>query len=142
MIHMSERKPPKSNPIRDSKNRIKLGVFGTNGNGAAFTFHHDRFKCSWDANVRLAQKAEQLGFESLWIPEHPVIPAAMADPGRIIAVEGRLWIEATDGVVAVDELVVPGGKPVTGEQYRNGNRDRTGPPELLPVLLGSRGVVT
>ena len=50
--------PAKSNPIRDSKNRIKLGVFATNGNGAAFTFHPDRFKCTWEANLRLAQKAE------------------------------------------------------------------------------------
>ncbi|HEV2737154.1 MAG TPA: methionyl-tRNA formyltransferase [Candidatus Elarobacter sp.] len=73
-------------------------------------------------------------------PGGPLIPAAMADPGRIIAVEGRLWIEATDGVVAVDELIVPGGKPVTAEQYRAGNRDRTGPAELLPVLLGYHGV--
>lgn len=66
----------------------------------------------------------------------PVIPAALADPGRIIAVEGRLWIEATDALVAVDELVVPGGKPVTAEQFRNGNRELTVPPELLPVLRG------
>ena len=64
----------------------------------------------------------------------PVIPAGMRDPGRIIAVEGRLWIEAMDGVVAVDELVVPGGKPVSGEQFRNGNRERTEPAELAPVL--------
>ena len=62
--------PPKSNPIRDSKNRIKLGVFGINGNGAAFTFHPDRFKCTWDANVRLAQKAEQLGFEGFVSAAH------------------------------------------------------------------------
>ena len=45
------------------------------------------------------------------------------------------------GVVAVDELVVPGGKPVTGEQFRNGNRDRTEPVELLPVLRGYQGAV-
>ena len=54
---MTDRVGQKSNPIRDSKNRIKLGVFGISGNGAAFTFHPDRFKCTWDANVRLAQKA-------------------------------------------------------------------------------------
>jgi len=57
---MIDLKAPKSNPIRDSKNRIKLGVFGINGNGAAFTFHPDRFKCTWDANVRLAQKPKGL----------------------------------------------------------------------------------
>ncbi|AMN43164.1 LLM class flavin-dependent oxidoreductase [Rhodoplanes sp. Z2-YC6860] len=61
---MTDQVGTKSNPIRDSKNRIKLGVFGISGNGAAFTFHPDRFKCSWDANVRLAQKAEKLGLEA------------------------------------------------------------------------------
>jgi dimethylsulfone monooxygenase len=60
----------KPNPIRDSKNRIKLGVFGINGNGAAFTFHPDRFRCTWDTNVRLAQKAEELGFEAFVSAAH------------------------------------------------------------------------
>jgi dimethylsulfone monooxygenase len=67
---VTDRKAPVSNPIRDSKNRIKLGVFATNGNGAAFTFHPDRFKCTWDANVRLAQKAEKLGFEGFVSAAH------------------------------------------------------------------------
>ena len=67
---MADRKAPTSNPIRDSKNRIKLGVFGINGNGAAFTFHPDRFKCTWPANVRLAQKAEALGFEAFVSAAH------------------------------------------------------------------------
>ena len=67
---MVDRKAPTSNPIRDSKNRIKLGVFGINGNGAAFTFHPDRFKCTWEANVRLARKAEELGFEAFVSAAH------------------------------------------------------------------------
>lgn len=67
---MSAQSNPKPNPIRDSRNRIKLGVFGINGNGAAFTFHPDRFQCSWDANVRLAQKAEALGFEAFVSAAH------------------------------------------------------------------------
>ena len=67
---MIDRMTPRSNPVRDSKNRIKLGVFGINGNGAAFTFHPDRFKCTWDANVRLAHKAEQLGFEAFVSAAH------------------------------------------------------------------------
>lgn len=67
---MTDRKAPKSNPIRDSKSRIKFGVFAINGNGAAFTFHPDRFKCSWDANVRLAKKAEKLGFEAFVSAAH------------------------------------------------------------------------
>jgi dimethylsulfone monooxygenase len=67
---MTDRVVPKSNPIRDSKNRVKLGVFGINGNGAAFTFHPDRFKCTWDANVRLAKKAEGLGLEGFVSAAH------------------------------------------------------------------------
>jgi FMNH2-dependent dimethyl sulfone monooxygenase len=67
---MTNQQSPKSNPIRDSKNRIKLGVFATNGNGAAFTFHPDRFKSTWDANVRLAQKADRLGFEGFVSAAH------------------------------------------------------------------------
>jgi dimethylsulfone monooxygenase len=67
---MTSQPAPKSNPIRDSKNRIKLGVFATNGNGAAFTFHPDRFKSTWGANVRLAQKADQLGFEGFVSAAH------------------------------------------------------------------------
>src|SRR6056297_3665507 len=58
------------NPIRDSKNRVKLGVFATNGNGAAFTFHPDRFDCTWDTNVRLARTAEALGFEAFVSAAH------------------------------------------------------------------------
>ncbi len=67
---MIDRMIPQGNPVRESKNRIKLGVFGINGNGAAFTFHPDRFKCTWDANVRLAQKAEELGFEAFVSAAH------------------------------------------------------------------------
>jgi FMNH2-dependent dimethyl sulfone monooxygenase len=67
---MIERPAPISNPIRDSKNKIKLGVFATNGNGAAFTFHPDRYQCTWDSNVRLAQKAEELGFEAFVSAAH------------------------------------------------------------------------
>ena len=67
---MMDRMTSQRNPVRESKNRIKLGVFGINGNGAAFTFHPDRFKCTWDANVRLAQKAEELGFEAFVSAAH------------------------------------------------------------------------
>lgn len=67
---MTDRRAPKSNPIRDSKNRVKLGVFGINGNGAAFTFHPDRYQCSWESNVRLAKMAENLGFEGFVSAAH------------------------------------------------------------------------
>ncbi len=67
---MSGQPGPHANPIRDSTNRIKLGVFATNGSGAAFTFHPDRFVPTWDANVRLAQLAETLGFEAFVSAAH------------------------------------------------------------------------
>ncbi|ABQ67182.1 LLM class flavin-dependent oxidoreductase [Rhizorhabdus wittichii DC-6] len=60
---MSNNEPAKPNQLRNA-NRLKLGVFGTNGNGAAFTHHPDRFRCSWDANVRLARTADRLGLEA------------------------------------------------------------------------------
>lgn len=60
---MTDRPSPPTNPLRNS-NRLKLGVFGTNGPGASFTNHPDRFSNSWDKNVRLAQLADSLGLES------------------------------------------------------------------------------
>jgi len=59
--------------------------------------------------------------------EGPHMPHADTIPGRLIANEGSLWIEATDGLVAVDELIVPGGKRMTAEQFRHGNRQLTAP---------------
>ena len=70
---MIDSKSPTSNPIRDSKNRIKLGVFGINGNGAAFTFHPDRYQCTWDSNLRLAAMAEDLGFEAFVSAAHCIV---------------------------------------------------------------------
>jgi alkanesulfonate monooxygenase SsuD/methylene tetrahydromethanopterin reductase-like flavin-dependent oxidoreductase (luciferase family) len=61
------------NPFRDSWNKVKLGVFAVNGPGAAFTHHPDRFKSTWETQVRLAQMTDALGFEgfvsaSRWKP--------------------------------------------------------------------------
>ncbi len=67
---MSDQNPPKPNPVRDSKNKVKLAVFAINGQGAAFTFHPDRFNGSWDANVRLAKMADKLGFEAFVSAAH------------------------------------------------------------------------
>jgi FMNH2-dependent dimethyl sulfone monooxygenase len=53
----------KSNPIRDSPNKLKLSIFGVNGGGAAFTFHPDRFSGDWNSIARLAKRADQLGIE-------------------------------------------------------------------------------
>ncbi|GAC1573248.1 MAG: methionyl-tRNA formyltransferase [Candidatus Elarobacter sp.] len=70
----------------------------------------------------------------------PEIPHAMRVAGRVVALDGRTWIESTDGLVAIDELVVPGSKPMTAEQFRNGNRNLSGPAALLPVLQRQREV--
>lgn len=67
---LSDQNPPKPNPVRDSKNKVKLAVFAINGQGAAFTFHPDRFDGSWDANVRLAKMADKLGFEAFVSAAH------------------------------------------------------------------------
>ena len=67
---MTDTKGPKPNLIRTSKNRLKLGVFGTNGAGAAFTFHPERFVPTWDANLRLAKKADALGLEAFVSAAH------------------------------------------------------------------------
>jgi FMNH2-dependent dimethyl sulfone monooxygenase len=60
----------KSNPMFTSKNKIKLGVFGLNGAGAAFTFHHDRYNGEWDSQVRVAQKADRMGIEAVVSAAH------------------------------------------------------------------------
>src|SRR5262249_54090935 len=67
---MTKTEGPKPNLIRTSKNRLKLGVFGTNGPGAAFTFHPDRFNPTWDSNLRLAQRADKLGLEAFVSAAH------------------------------------------------------------------------
>jgi dimethylsulfone monooxygenase len=54
---------PNPNPFRDGRNKVKLGVFGVNGPGAAFTHHPDRFKSTWEAQASLAKTADALGIE-------------------------------------------------------------------------------
>lgn len=45
-----------------SSNKLKLAVFGFNG-GAAFTNHPDRYRPTWESNVRIAQMADRMGME-------------------------------------------------------------------------------
>lgn len=52
-----------TNPLRNA-NALKLGIFSTNGSGAAFTNHPDRFTPTWENNVRIAQLADRLGLEA------------------------------------------------------------------------------
>lgn len=53
----------KPNPLHNT-NKLKLGIFSTNGSGAAFTNHPDRFTPTWDNNVRIAQLADRMGLEA------------------------------------------------------------------------------
>ena len=58
----------------------------------------------------------------------------MVDPGQPIIVHGRIWIEARDGMVQVDELVVPGSKPMTARQFEIGYPGSMRPEPLMPHL--------
>jgi dimethylsulfone monooxygenase len=46
-------------------NRLKLGIFGTNGKGAAQTLVPEAYRPSWQASVQTAQMADALGFEAV-----------------------------------------------------------------------------
>ncbi|MBP0496069.1 LLM class flavin-dependent oxidoreductase [Pararoseomonas indoligenes] len=46
-------------------NRMKLGIFGTNGKGAAQTLVPEAYRPSWKASVETAQLADALGFEAV-----------------------------------------------------------------------------
>lgn len=69
------------NPLFNS-NKLKLGIFGTNGKGGAQTLVPEAYKPTWKAAVRTAQLADRAGFEAIvayarWKgylqgrPEHP-----------------------------------------------------------------------
>lgn len=60
----------KPNLLLASKNKVKLGVFGLNGPGAAFTLHPDRYKGEWDSQVRVARKADRMGIEAVVSAAH------------------------------------------------------------------------
>jgi len=64
----------------------------------------------------------------------PLLPSGVIDPGQPVLVRGRIWIEARDGMVRVDELVVPGSKPMSANQFKIGYPGLTGPEYLLPYL--------
>lgn len=46
-------------------NRLKLGLFGTNGKGAAQTLVPEAYRPSWEASLQTAQMADALGFEAV-----------------------------------------------------------------------------
>lgn len=56
---------PKLSPAVSSANRLKLGTFGTNGNGTAMTLVPDRKPLNWPATMSAAIKADNAGFEAI-----------------------------------------------------------------------------
>jgi alkanesulfonate monooxygenase SsuD/methylene tetrahydromethanopterin reductase-like flavin-dependent oxidoreductase (luciferase family) len=46
-------------------NRLKLGLFGTNGKGAAQTLVPEAYRPSWQASVQTAQMADAAGYEAI-----------------------------------------------------------------------------
>lgn len=70
-------------------NRMKLGIFGTNGKGAAQTLVPEAYRPTWPASVQTAQMADALGFEAVlayarwkgYIPGQPQHPSGVTlDP--------------------------------------------------------------
>lgn len=64
----------------------------------------------------------------------PQIPERLRDPGLPLIRDGRIWLEATDGLVAVDELVLAGGKPMTAKEFEIGHKGLNGPENRLAFL--------
>jgi alkanesulfonate monooxygenase SsuD/methylene tetrahydromethanopterin reductase-like flavin-dependent oxidoreductase (luciferase family) len=52
-------------PSLFSANRLRLGIFGTNGKGAAQTLVPEAFKPTWPLVVQTAQLADSAGFEAI-----------------------------------------------------------------------------
>lgn len=77
-----------NNPIFNS-NRLKLGIFGTNGKGGAQTLAPESYKPTWKASVDTARMADEAGFEAIvayarwkgYIPGRPDHPSGIVlDP--------------------------------------------------------------
>jgi alkanesulfonate monooxygenase SsuD/methylene tetrahydromethanopterin reductase-like flavin-dependent oxidoreductase (luciferase family) len=63
---MSEAKINRTNPILNSENKLKLGLFGLNvSSGCSMTDRTDTIKVEWDESVRIAKTADRLGFEAV-----------------------------------------------------------------------------
>jgi dimethylsulfone monooxygenase len=76
------------NPLFGS-NRLKLGIFGTNGKGGAQTLVPEAYRPTWEASVRTARMADEAGFEAIvayarfkgYIPGKPNHPSGIVlDP--------------------------------------------------------------
>ena len=55
-----------TNPMLNSPNKLKLGLFGLNvSSGCSMTDRPDTLKVEWDESVRIAKHADRLGFEAV-----------------------------------------------------------------------------
>lgn len=55
-----------ANPLFNA-NRLKLGIFGTNGKGGAQTLVPEAYKPTWPVSLETAHHADAPGFEAwLW----------------------------------------------------------------------------
>ena len=63
MTHVIERAPA-LNPIF-GPNKLKLGIFGTNGKGTSNTLMPGFHRPTWDANLRTAKLADDAGLEAI-----------------------------------------------------------------------------
>ncbi len=77
-----------SNPLFNT-NKLKLGIFGTNGKGGAQTLAPEQYKPTWKASVETATMADKAGFEAIvayarwkaYIPGRPNHPSGVVlDP--------------------------------------------------------------
>lgn len=64
MSRESETKPLSENPIF-GPNRMKLGIFGTNGKGTSNTLVPDFHRPTWQANLTAARLADEAGLEAI-----------------------------------------------------------------------------
>ena len=63
---MSAENSQGTNPIVNSPNKLKLGVFGVNvSSGCSMTSVPDTIKVEWDESVRIAKAADQAGIEGM-----------------------------------------------------------------------------
>ena len=53
-----------TNPVFGG-NRLKLGLFGTNGKGSAHTLVPETYKPTWDNVIRTSKMADEAGFEAI-----------------------------------------------------------------------------
>lgn len=72
------------NPLFNA-NRLKLGIFGTNGKGSAQTLVPEAYRPSWPAALQTAQMADAAGYEAIvayarwkgYLPDKPAHPSGV-----------------------------------------------------------------